>query len=81
MIRKINNPYSFSSNEKSLIKREYCNYNDWEKNVFKDIKSNIVNHLRLEQNNRCCYCGKELGFDIKAVDIEHIIPISFYPKF
>lgn len=81
MIKKINNPYSFSPNETSLIKREYNNYRDWEKDVFKDIKTNIIAHLRVEQNNRCCYCGKELGFDIKDVDIEHIVPKSIYPKF
>lgn len=81
MIKKIDIPYSFSSNEISLIKREYISYHDWEKEVFNDVKAKVIKHLRIEQNNRCCYCGKELGFDIKDVDIEHIIPKSKYPKF
>src|SRR5690606_34025144 len=29
----------------------------------------------------CCYCKYQLGFDIKQVDIEHIIPKSEYEKF
>lgn len=45
------------------------------------IKVNITTHLRTQQDNKCCYCKYPLGFDIKQVDIEHIIPKSLYSKF
>ena len=49
--------------------------------MFNSIKENIVAHLRIQQNNTCCYCKYQLGFDIKQVDIEHIVPKSEYEQF
>lgn len=81
MSDKINNPYIFKKDEIKTITDNFSTHIDWEKPVFSLIKQNIITHLRIEQNNRCCYCKNELGFDIKAVDIEHIIPKSEYNNF
>lgn len=78
---KINNPYTFSAEELATIKNNFKTHTDWEKSAFNDIKENIVHHLRQEQDNKCCYCKTELGYDLKAVDIDHIIPKSKYEKF
>ncbi|MHA7109854.1 HNH endonuclease [Sunxiuqinia elliptica] len=81
MSNKINVPYKFTSKEQKTINDNFSTHLDWGKDVFKTIKENIINHLRNEQENKCCYCKRELGFDIKEVDIEHIIPKSEYSKF
>lgn len=78
---KIQNEYIFTKDEKKIIADFFSRHSDWEKSVFDSIKKNIINHLRKEQNNKCCYCKKELGFDLKNVDLEHIIPKSNYPQF
>ncbi|WP_400263122.1 HNH endonuclease [Sphingobacterium sp. SG20118] len=74
-------PYPFNKSEKSLIAIHSKTHDDWTKTTFDAIKSNIISHLRLQQSNLCCYCKYPLGFDIKQVDIEHIVPKSQYPKF
>jgi Bacteriophage Lambda NinG protein. len=81
MTEKINIPYHFTNDELALINVNFKTHLDWEKPIFKSIKTNIINHLRAEQNNECCYCKRKLGFDIKEVDIEHIIPKSEYSDF
>lgn len=86
MADQILNAYSFSSDENKLIKASFAKHSDWENAVFDDTKENIVKHLRGQQDDQCCYCKRDLGHDIKDVDIEHIIPKSkheeftFYPK-
>lgn len=77
----INNPYQFTQEELKTISANFSTHLDWEKNIFSSIKEKIIEHLRIEQNNKCCYCKQELGFDIKEVDIEHIIPKSEYNEF
>lgn len=81
MKEKINTPYSFTKDEKETIKDNFTSHNDWDKSTFNSIKDNLVTFLRNEQDNECCYCKRELGFDIKEVDIEHILPKSRYEKF
>jgi len=81
MSDKILNPYKFKNKEKLLIKDNFWIHTDWSKQCFENIKKNIRGYLREEQNNQCCYCKRELWFDIKNVDIEHIAPKSIYSKF
>lgn len=81
MSNRILTPYSFTTVETSTISRHFSNHADWTKTVFDSIKANIILHLRTQQNNTCCYCKYQLGFDIKQVDIEHIIPKSEYEIF
>lgn len=81
MSNKINNPYSFTEADSSLIKANFTKHEDWDKSVFNTLRGDIRDSLRPEQSNKCCYCKKELGHDIKEVDIEHIIPKATYPKF
>lgn len=81
MSNKINTAYTLNSNELEKIKTNFFTHTDWENVIFEEIKTNIINHLRCEQNNRCCYCKRELGFDIKDIEIDHIIPKSKYPNF
>lgn len=81
MKEKINTPYSFTKDEKKTINDKFTTHTDWDKSAFDSIKENLVTFLRGEQDNECCYCKRELGFDIKDVDIEHILPKSKYEKF
>lgn len=75
------NRYELKKIENDIIDSNFICHNDWTKSCFDSIKENIINHLRIEQDNQCCYCKRTLGFDIKSVDIEHIIPKSRYEKF
>jgi uncharacterized protein (TIGR02646 family) len=81
MSNKIIEPYKFKDNENALIRSNFTCHSDWDTNVFSGIKINIRDFLRPQQNNKCCYCKRELGYDIKEVDIEHIIPKATYPSF
>lgn len=81
MYSKISEPYALSKEEQKLIGNNFQSHNDWEKGTFYSIKINIVNDLRTKQENKCCYCRTELGFDIKSVDIEHVIPKCQYSSY
>ncbi|MFM5294439.1 HNH endonuclease [Aeromonas veronii] len=81
MADRISIPYSPTSDEKKIIKKYFKTDKDWDNVNFEPFKANLIAHLRHEQNNKCCYCKWELGYDIKNVDIEHIIPKSTYNKF
>ena len=81
MTERISLAYSFSSDEMDVINDNFTSHLDWGKGAFDLLKLNMISHLREQQNNKCCYCKKHLGFDIKDVDIEHIIPKSMYGNF
>ena len=81
MSNRILVPYSLTAGESTIIANNFNTHTDWSKAVFDSIKVNIINHLRTQQSNTCCYCKYPLGFDIKQVDIEHIVPKSEYEKF
>lgn len=81
MYSRINEPYKLSAEDERVIIGNFKSHNDWDKAVFDSVKARIIDDLRPKQENKCCYCRAELGFDIKAVDIEHVIPKSQYPKF
>lgn len=81
MSNRILVPYNLTAEESTIIANNFNTHTDWSKDVFDSIKLNIINHLRNQQSNTCCYCKYELGFDIKQVDIEHIIPKSEYENF
>ena len=81
MNNRISIPYKLTAEEETIIANNFNSHSDWTKPVFNSIKVNIITHLRTQQGNTCCYCKYELGFDIKQVDIEHIIPKSEYEKF
>lgn len=81
MSDKIRSPYKLTIAEKKLIAGNFTTHTDWEKPIFDGIKTKVRNNLRPKQKNKCCYCKKELGHDIKEVDIEHIIPKSEYRDF
>ena len=81
MSNRILIPYSFTAGESTIIANNFNTHSDWTKDVFNPIKQNIISYLRIQQQNKCCYCKYQLGFDIKQVDIEHIIPKSEYEQF
>lgn len=81
MSNRILIPYSFTAGDSIIIANNFNTHTDWTKVIFNPIKQKIIAHLRLQQNNTCCYCKYQLGFDIKQVDIEHIIPKSEYEQF
>lgn len=81
MTNRILIPYNFKDSELQVIDVHFQTHTDWAKPIFSSIKNNLVEYLREQQGNTCCYCKYKLGFDIKEVDIEHIIPKSEYEKF
>lgn len=81
MSNKISSPYKLTIAEKKLIAGNFTIHTDWEKPIFDEIKTKVRDNLRPKQKNKCCYCKKELGHDIKEVDIEHIIPKAEYKDF
>lgn len=81
MSNKISIPYVWTNAEKQVLNDNFENHNDWTKTIFDGLKANLIEHLRIQQNNKCCYCKYDLGFDIKQVDIEHIVPKSRHEKF
>ncbi len=74
MYSRINEPYRMSSEDDKIIGGNFKSHSDWDKAVFDSIKVSIIDDLRPKQENKCCYCRTELGFDIKAIDIEHVVP-------
>ncbi|GAA62871.1 hypothetical protein P20311_0644 [Pseudoalteromonas sp. BSi20311] len=81
MTDRILSPYSFKAQELQLISDRFVTHTDWSKSCFDGIKLAVKNDLRPKQGNLCCYCKWELGFDIKEVDIEHIVPKSEYSEY
>ena len=81
MSHKISSPCQLTNADKIIISTHFATHLDWEKPVFDAIKTKVRDNLRPKQNNKCCYCKKELGYDIKEVDIEHIVPKSEYQNF
>jgi uncharacterized protein (TIGR02646 family) len=81
MVDKISAPYVPTCEELKTIKAHFKDDKDWKNEKFDGFKSNLITDLRFKQDNKCCYCKWELGYDIKNVDIEHIIPKSTYSQF
>lgn len=81
MSQKIVNPYNFVEEEKELIRKHFTDHRDWAKPAFHNIKSRIKSHLLNEQEFKCCYCKRQIGHEMKSVEIEHIIPKSKYSQF
>lgn len=81
MANKINKSYKLNKDDISVINRYFTCHTDWSKSNFNDLKQSLITHLREEQKNKCCYCKRELGFDLKEVEIEHIIPKGEYECF
>ncbi|MCM4161959.1 HNH endonuclease [Antarcticibacterium flavum] len=77
----ISKPYVWTIAEKQVIKDNFGNHNDWPKGIFNNLKEKLIDYLRIQQKNKCCYCKYDLGFDIKQVDIEHIVPKSRHERF
>ncbi len=73
--------YTPSTQELETISSKFNDHNDWSKKCFCDFKENLKEHMRSVQNNKCCYCKKELFHDIGEVDIDHILSKSKFPKF
>ena len=81
MKEKIDNPFIISKSYASIILSNYAGHKDWNKNCFDDLKKEIKAHYRSEQENLCVYCKRELGFDVKTVEIEHFFPKKKFPQF
>jgi uncharacterized protein (TIGR02646 family) len=81
MSNKISKPCKITASEKSIIAKNFTIHTDWEKPIFDSLKKKIRENLRPKQRNKCCYCKKDLGYDIKEVDIEHIIPKAEFKNF
>lgn len=81
-LSKIEKPYNLDGDDRRVIMANFNgkNHKIWDDgDLFGTMKEKIIAHLRKEQLNRCCYCKKELSYDKKGVDIEHIIPKSKRP--
>lgn len=78
---RINKPYQYSPIEQQTISKFYHHKDDWKKKSLSDIKQNIREHLRRNQNNVCCYCQSKLGFQSSDTNIEHIVSRDEYEDY
>jgi uncharacterized protein (TIGR02646 family) len=79
---KINIPYQHTNEDLNILNADYpVTPSDWNKDKYTQVKARIISHLRNQQENLCCYCKNPLGYDLKQVDIEHIIPKSTHVQF
>lgn len=81
MSERIANVYSLSKDDNNIVKSNVDSHNDWDKDCFNNIKELLIDFLRREQNNLCCYCKSELGWKKVEFHIEHVLPKSKYFKF
>lgn len=81
VFEQIRQTYVFSEAEKQQITDCYNCANDWTKDSLNDIKSRMREHLRVWQQDQCCYCRQELGYDQRESDLEHIVDKSGHWKF
>lgn len=52
----------------------------WESPYVVNVKARFKAHKRIEQNNQCCYCQRNMHGEFNMVlDIEHILPKSVFP--
>lgn len=81
MFEKILIPYRFSEDDKKTIDANYHSSSDWSNSQLRPIKNKLKCYLRYLQDNKCCYCRQELGFDYRQVDIEHIVDKKKHENF
>lgn len=82
MSDRIRLPYFFDSEEQKLIDDYYTNNgHNWKDKRLTPVKDNLKRFLRFVQNNKCCYCQQELGFDNQEVNIEHIVDKNKHKAF
>jgi len=81
MIR-INNAYSYSPQEIAKINANPPHEGgDWNESIFDSIKKNIKEHLLLEQNRICPYCGLKLPKWGMYPHIEHVVHKKVHYRF
>jgi uncharacterized protein (TIGR02646 family) len=75
--------FVFSDADNAAIKSAQAeNADTWESKEIKDLKGRIKDHHLSVQEDRCCYCKRNLHNEFRLViDIEHILPKSIYPEF
>lgn len=79
---RIDMPYVHTAEDLAVLNTDYpATSSDWNKEKYAPIKERIIAHLRTQQDHHCCYCKNPLGYDLKQVDIEHIIPKSTHVRF
>jgi uncharacterized protein (TIGR02646 family) len=71
-------PFVFTPEELVVIRDNCTNHLDWTKPDLAPIKTRLKAYLRIQQNNKCCYCMRELSWEPMGIDIEHILPKSKY---
>lgn len=81
MSERIANLYKFAEDENVIINSNINSHHDWDKDCFDNIKESLIDFLRREQNNLCCYCKCELGGKKGEFHIEHVLPKSKYVRF
>jgi hypothetical protein len=82
----ITNPYSCSKHQSLIIRNKLLesnfNHKDWNSDDLENIRSDIRQHYRNEQNGLCAYCKNIISFrSASNAHIEHIAPKSIYLDF
>ena len=80
-MEQIERAYEPSQKEIAVTSKPVKSHRDWAVSKYKSFRDNLKNHYREQQSNLCCYCKKTLGFDLKEVEIEHVLPKSIYTQF
>lgn len=82
-LNRLENIYRLTESEKNFLDTLLPHEKDhWTlKNSSIDaIKGNIRDHLRLEQREKCCYCGGTVR-ETSSDHIDHVAPKSKHPEF
>lgn len=79
---KLNNCFSYSSEQEVLIRSVIGRDNIWELDEILDLKKDIRNFYRKEQKLACAYCKNPVSVIYPDnCHIEHIAPKSLHPEY
>lgn len=84
MLKLTGKEIKFIQNEKKVISNHLSKGKGWDNNTIglKAIKKRLKEHLELQQNKLCAYCGNKI-YKTSRPEIEHIAPkgMKLYPEF
>ena len=79
-IFKINEAYVKDANDDTEITRDSDEGLEW-KDAYKEFKSKIRIHLKLQQNGRCAFCRCRISVGTSYSNLEHIVSKDDYEQF
>ncbi len=79
-IFRINQRYTLTAADQAEIAADNASAKKWDKG-YKEFKSSIRTHLRLQQNGRCAFCRCRVSIGTSFSNLEHLISKTDYVQF